>query len=129
MTDTRLTELVELLFELREKRSGVRKIDADYKAQQEEIEKQVIEMLETSGASAANSEAGTVTVTMTASPKVLDFPALRKYIEASPQERLDLLEKRVSKAGCKERWQIGEKVPGVEQEVESSLQYRTAKAA
>lgn len=126
-TNTRKHELLEKCFELREKASGARKIAERYGIEQDEAERELMQIMETEGASAVMGESGTLTLSMTAKARLNDWPTLKSYIEAKPSERLDLLERRLSRAGCKERWQAGEAVPGVEQLQEPTLSYRATK--
>lgn len=126
-TNTRKHELLEKCFELREKASGARKIAERYGEEQAEAERELIQILETEGSAAVMGEAGTLTLSMTAKARLTDWPTLKQHIEKNPSANLDLLERRLSRAGCKERWQAGETVPGVEQVQEPTLSYRATK--
>lgn len=122
----RMQEIAERLFELREKRSGVRKIYEDYGHQTETAERELMELMETVGVSAVTCDTGTLTLTMKASAKLRDWPTLKEHIMKNP-ENIDLLEKRVSASGCKERWQTGEEIPGVDRVDSPDLAYRGLK--
>jgi len=125
-------ELVHDLCELREKRSEISKLDADLKAQFDASKAALIERLNATGASAAsgimdNGRTVTASLTMKAVPRLDSWETFSAYIIKTGQ--LDLLEKRVSRGGVKERWQSGTEIPGLSRVDEQDISLTTKKAA
>ena len=125
-------KLVHDLAELKEKRSEIAKLDADLKAQFDATKQMLIERLNTTGASAATGKTDdgrevTVSLVMKAIPKLESWDIFSAYIVKTGQ--LDLLEKRISRGGVKERWQAGVDVPGLSRVDEQDISVSMKKAA
>ncbi len=100
------------LFELRNKRLAMQK-DVDVVAAEESaLKNHIIENLPKSEASGVAGKLARVTVVTKQIPQVKDWDAFYKYVKKTGS--FDLMQKRLTDAAIKERWEAGKEVPGVE---------------
>jgi hypothetical protein len=95
------------LFELRNKRLSEQK-----KVDEIASEETAIENLPKSEASGVAGKLARVTVVTKQVPQVKDWDAFYKYVKKTGS--FDLMQKRLTDAAIKERWEAGKEVPGVE---------------
>lgn len=108
---TYLSEQVEKLWRLKSQRAILAAEDKKLKATFDEMSDELIQQLQSVGATAASSDEATAELTLTATPKVTDREAFRLHIIQSGE--LDLLEDRPARGAIRERWRTGEQVPGI----------------
>lgn len=119
--------LVDKLFDLKRQKAELNKQAESLDAEQAKTKAALIEMLNASGATACSAPSGTGTMTMKSKADLRDWAALRAFIEAN--KALDLLERRVSRKACQERWQAGVTVPGVDRVDYFDISLRENKSA
>jgi hypothetical protein len=100
------------LFELRNKRLAMQK-DVDAVASEEAaLKNHIIDNLPKSEASGVAGKLARVTVVTKQIPQVKDWDAFYKYVKKTGS--FDLMQKRLTDAAIKERWEAGKEIPGVE---------------
>ena len=100
------------LFELREKYHRLEREAGNLRAHSNAIQEHLIEELPKDSAEGIVGKRARATVTMKRFPTVADWGKFYKYI--SKNKAFELLQRRVSEAAVKERWEAGKQVPGVE---------------
>jgi len=100
------------LFELRNKRLAEQKKVDEIAAEESALKNHIIENLPKSEASGVAGKLARVTVVTKQIPQVKDWDAFYKYIKKTGS--FDLMQKRLTDAAIKERWEAGKEVPGVE---------------
>ena len=100
------------LFELRNKRLAEQKKVDEIAAEESALKNHVIENLPKSEASGVAGKLARVTVVTKQIPQVKDWDAFYKYVKKTGS--FDLMQKRLTDAAIKERWEAGKEVPGVE---------------
>ncbi len=100
------------LFELRNKRLAEQKKVDEIAAEESALKNHIIENLPKSEASGVAGKLARVTVVTKQVPQVKDWDAFYKYVKKTGS--FDLIQKRLTDAAIKERWEAGKEVPGVE---------------
>jgi hypothetical protein len=100
------------LFELRNKRLAEQKKVDEIAAEESALKNHIIENLPKSEASGVAGKLARVTVVTKQIPQVKDWDAFYKYVKKTGS--FDLMQKRLTDAAIKERWEAGKEVPGVE---------------
>lgn len=100
------------LFELRNKRLEMQKAVDAVGAEESALKTHIIESLPKSEASGVAGKLARVTVITKQVPQVKDWDAFYKYVKKTGQ--FDLMQRRLTDAAIKERWEAGKEIPGVE---------------
>ncbi len=100
------------LFELRNKRLAEQKKVDEIAAEETALKNHIIENLPKSEASGVAGKLARVTVVTKQVPQVKDWDAFYKYVKKTGS--FDLMQKRLTDAAIKERWEAGKEVPGIE---------------
>lgn len=100
------------LFELRNKRLDMQKLVDEVEAEEKAYKNHLIENLPKSEASGVAGKLARITIVTKQIPQVKDWVAFHAHVKKSGN--FDLLQKRLSDAAIKERWEEGKEVPGVE---------------
>jgi hypothetical protein len=100
------------LFELRNKRLAGQKLVDEVEAEEKALKAYIIENLPKSEASGVAGKLARVTVVTKQVPQVKDWDAFYKYVKKTGS--FDLMQKRLTDAAIKERWEAGKEIPGVE---------------
>lgn len=100
------------LFELRNKRLEMQKAVDAVAAEETALKNHIIENLPKSEASGVAGKLARVTVITKVVPQVKDWDVFYKYVKKTGS--FDLMQKRLTDAAIKERWEAGKEVPGVE---------------
>lgn len=88
-----------------------KKVD-EIAAEETALKNHIIENLPKSEASGVAGKLARVTVVTKQVPQVKDWDAFYKYVKKTGS--FDLMQKRLTDAAIKERWEAGKEVPGVE---------------
>ncbi len=99
------------LFELRNKRLAEQKKVDEIAAEETALKNHIIENLPKSEASGVAGKLARVTVVTKQVPQVKDWDAFYKYVKKTGS--FDLMQKSLTNAAIKERWEAGKEVPGV----------------
>ena len=99
------------LYEVRQKRLAMQKEVDEVEAEEKALKEHIINNLPKSDSGAAGKVARVSVVTKDV-PQVKDWDAFYKYV--SRTKSFDLLQRRLSDAAIKERWENKKQVPGVE---------------
>ena len=100
------------LFELRNKRLTEQKKVDEIASEETALKNYIIENLPKSEASGVAGKLARVTVVTKQVPQVKDWDAFYKYVKKTGS--FDLMQKRLTDAAIKERWEAGKEVPGIE---------------
>ena len=100
------------LFELRNKRLAKQKKVDEIASEETALKNYIIENLPKSEASGVAGKLARVTVVTKQVPQVKDWDAFYKYVKKTGS--FDLVQKRLTDAAIKERWEAGKEIPGVE---------------
>lgn len=100
------------LFELRNKRLAGQKLVDEVEAEEKALKAYIIENLPKSEAAGITGKLARVTVVTKQVPQVKDWDVFYKYVKKTGA--FDMMQKRLSDAAIKERWENGKEVPGVE---------------
>lgn len=100
------------LFELRNKRLAGQTLVDEVEAEEKALKVHIIDNLPKSEASGVAGKLARVTVVSREIPQVKDWDKFYKYVKKTGY--FDLLQRRLTDAAIKERWECGEEVPGVE---------------
>lgn len=100
------------LFELRNKRLAMQKEVDAVAAEETALKNHIIENLPKSEASGVAGKLARVTVVTKQIPQVKDWDTFYKYVKKTGS--FDLMQKRLTDAAIKERWEAGKEIPGVE---------------
>lgn len=100
------------LFELRAKRLAMQKEVDAVEAEEKAYKEHIINTLPKSEASGVAGKLARVTVVTKEVPQVKDWDAFYKFVKKTGQ--FDLLQRRLTDAAIKERWEHGKEIPGVE---------------
>lgn len=99
------------LYELRQKRlEEQKKVDA-IEAEEKALKEHIIQNLPKSEASGVAGKLARVTVVTKEIPQVEDWDAFYKYVKKTGN--FDLMQRRLTDAAVKERWEAGKEIPGV----------------
>lgn len=111
----------------RQKRLVVDKVAAGLKKLESELKQQVMDTLESNKVNAVGDQAHVYELVRHDEPSVDDWAKLQKHIQKTGE--FELLFKRVNPASVKERWDLGEPVPGVSKFPTISLSVTRARGA
>ncbi len=100
------------LYQLRQKRLEMQKEVDKVAAEESALKEHIINTLPKSEASGVAGKLARVTVVTKQIPQVKDWGAFYEYVKKTGQ--FDLMQRRITDAAIKERWEAGEEVPGVE---------------
>lgn len=100
------------LYELRQKRLEEQKKVDLIEAEEKALKEHIIQNLPKSEASGVAGKLARVTVVTKQIPQVKDWDAFYKHVKKTGQ--FDLMQRRITDAAIKERWEAGKEVPGVE---------------
>ena len=101
----------DLLYETRQKRLDLQKSVDELQKQETQIREHIINNLPKTDTGASGKIARVSVVTKRVA-QVLNWDELYKYIKKTGQ--FDLMQRRLSDAAVKERWEAGKAVPGVD---------------
>lgn len=99
------------LYELRQKRLEEQKKVDLIEAEEKALKEYIIQNLPKSEASGVAGKLARVTVVAKEIPQVEDWDAFYKYVKKTGN--FDLMQRRLTDAAVKERWEAGEEIPGV----------------
>lgn len=99
------------LYQLRQKRLEMQKEVGKVAAEESALKEHIINTLPKSEASGVAGKLARVTVVTKEIPKVEDWDAFYKYVKKTGN--FDLMQRRLTDAAVKERWEAGKEVPGV----------------
>ena len=99
------------LYELRQKRLEEQKKVDLIEAEEKALKEHIIQNLPKSEASGVAGKLARVTVVTKEVPQVEDWDAFYKYVKRTGA--FDLMQRRLTDAAVKERWEAGEEIPGV----------------
>jgi hypothetical protein len=100
------------LYELRQQRlEWQKKVDA-LEAEEKALKEHIIRNLPKSEATGVAGKLARVTVVTKEVPQVKDWDAFYKFVKKTGS--FDLMQRRLTEAAVKERWEAGEEIPGVE---------------
>lgn len=114
-----LAEKVDRLFTLRERKRRINDILKRIEEEYSPLELQIINDCETAGLDQARSTKATVSITTSVVPTVKDWDEYGKYILEN--QALYMLERRPAVGACRELFNAGESIPGVEPYEKKSL--------
>lgn len=100
------------LFLLRQKRLDQKKVLDELEREEKALKEHIINNLPKSDASGVSGKLARVTIVKKPIPQVKDWDAFYKYVKRT--NGFDLMQRRLSDAAIKERWEEGKKIPGVE---------------
>ena len=100
------------LFELRAKRLAMQKEVDAVAAEESAFKEHIIQTLPKSEASGVAGKLCRVTVVTKEIPQVKDWDAFYKYVKKTGN--FDLMQRRLTDAAIKARWEDGKEIPGVE---------------
>ncbi len=110
MTDS-LSYRIDQLFLLRQERIALQKDVDKMKAEEDGRLAAYITEMENDDMDLAQGELGKISIKPVETAEVTSYPDLYQYIKETGS--FDLLQRRVSLTGVRERWQEGNEVPGV----------------
>lgn len=99
------------LYELRQKRLEEQKKVDLIEAEEKALKEHIIQNLPKSEASGVAGKVARVTVVTKEVPQVDDWDSFYKYVKRTGA--FDLMQRRLTEAAVKERWEAGEEIPGV----------------
>lgn len=99
------------LYELRNKRLSIQKLVEEIQSEETALKNHIIDNLPKSEASGVTGKLARVTVVTKEVPQAQDWDVLYKYIKKTGS--FELLQRRLTAAAIKERWEEGKEVPGV----------------
>ena len=101
----------DMLYTLREERAALQRQADAIEAKEKMIKEKVIAELPKSDQTGAIGSIARVTIVPKSVPQVEDWPAFYAYV--AKKKAWPMLQKRLGEAAIRERWDAGEKVPGV----------------
>jgi len=106
-----LGSCADKLYELRQKRLEQQKVVDAIEAEEKALKEHIINTLPKSEASGVAGKLARVTLVTKEVPQVEDWDAFYKHVKKTGQ--FDLLQRRLTDAAIKERWEHGKEIPGV----------------
>ena len=100
------------LFQVRAERLTVQKQVEQLMAEESAIKEHLINTLPKSDASGVSGRLARVTIVTKEIPQVKDWDAFYQYVKKTGS--FDLMQRRLTDAAIKERWEEGKEIPGVE---------------
>ena len=116
---------IDALFKLKAKHKKAQEAADAVKEQITAAEKDLMATMLDSGIEKSGAKGGTIVVSKSLVPSVTDWDAYYAFIHKT--KFYHLLERRPSATGCRELFEMGKKVPGVEPVTKMSLRYTAAK--
>ena len=110
----KLGEAIDLFYRLRRDRLAVEKQVEVLKDRQKQLEEYLLQTFDKIELEGAKGKLATATIIRTEIADVVDWPLLWAHIRKT--NNFDLLHKRVTVNACRERWVLGEVVPGVKRD-------------
>jgi hypothetical protein len=104
---------VDLFYKLRSERIELERSVKDLKEQQDRLEEHIFNVFKKGDLEGCKGKTAVGSITRTVVPDVQDWDSFYAYMIKSKQ--LDLLERRPSRAACRERWDNDVEIPGVAQ--------------
>lgn len=114
-----LSERLDTIATLRKDRLALQKTIDKMKAEEDGLATALASELREANIEELRGEVGKIKLKTTESADVVDYPAFYQYIKE--HDAFDLLQRRVSLAGVRERWQEGNEIPGVARVLEESF--------
>lgn len=106
-------ELIDLYYTTREARLRLEKDVESQKTKEKALQDLIVEKLKSESLTAAKGKVAGFSYEDTFAPKLEDFDSLMGWI-VKKKDRWSLLHKRIAVTALVERWDAGEKIPGVE---------------
>jgi hypothetical protein len=107
-----LAACADKYYQLKEQKAAAQKLVDAIDAEGKALKEHLINTLPKSEASGVAGKLARVTVVTKPVPQVKDWEKFYKYVKKTDQ--FELLQRRLSDAAVKERWDAGKQVPGVE---------------
>ena len=101
----------DLVWDLRQRRLEAQRAVDDLAAQESAVREHIIQTLPKSEARGVAWSLCRVTVVTKPVPRVEDWPKFYAYVAKT--KAFDLLQRRLTDAAVRERWEAGDKLPGV----------------
>lgn len=118
MTDSLQSRIAQVAL-LRQERLALQKQVDKMKAEEDSIAAAIATEMRTAGIEELHGDVGYIRLKTTESAMVTNYPDFYKYIHDN--NAFDLLQRRVSLAGVRERWQEGNDIPGVARVLEDGF--------
>ncbi len=115
--DLTLQERIDEVFDLRQERLSIQKKVDMMKAKEDGLVAALASEMEELELQEVHGDHGKLKLGMIESAEVTSYPDLYAYIKETGS--FDLLQRRVSLTGVRERWQEGNEVPGVARVLET----------
>lgn len=109
---SRIGELTGELFKIKKRKAALKEQHAELHKQQQNLEKDLIEVLKEQGLNKISTDYGAVYLREKTVPKVVEWEAFNDYV--TQNNYLHLFQRRVSVASWKDLHDQGIEVPGVE---------------
>lgn len=116
---------MDALFKLKAKHKKAQEAADAIKKEVTAAEEALMAQMLDAGVEKSTSKGGTISVSKSIVPSVIDWDAYYAYIHKN--KYYHLLERRPSATGCRELFEMGKKVPGVEPVTKMGLRYTAAK--
>lgn len=107
-----LGETIDLIFQLREKRSAAELVVKAIQDQEDALEAHLMSNFDKSGLDGAKGKFASASIIHSDVPDVVDWNKVWTYIHKNKAD--DLVQKRISVTACRERWANKKAIPGVE---------------
>lgn len=116
---------MDALFKLKAKHKKAQEAADTIKKDVTAAEEELMGLMLDTGVEKSTSKGGTISVSKSLVPSVTDWDKYYAYIHKN--KYYHLLERRPSATGCRELFEMGKQVPGVEPVTRMSLRYTAAK--
>jgi len=103
---------VDLFYDLRSRRIALEKQAGEMKEEQNRLEEHIFQVFKKTDLEGCKGKTAVAAITRTTIPAVKDWDAFYAFMLKTKQ--LDLLERRPSRTACRERFDAGDVIPGVE---------------
>lgn len=118
-----LGSLIDKYQKVREQKRAAEEKVKEINGQLEEVEGEIFAAMESAGVEKAAGKLASASISSSTVPQVQDWDEFYKYI--GRKKYFHLLERRPSATGCRELFDMGQKIPGVEPFVKRKLNIRT----
>jgi len=122
---THLPDLANNYISARAERLKLEKVVEEMKGREETLKDAIVAKMREEGMTAIGAENGLVKMSELVEPVAQDWPTVWEYIRETGH--FDLLHKRLANLAVKARWDVGEPIPGVGQQVVFKLTVSKAK--
>lgn len=116
---------IDALFKLKAKYKKAQEAADAVKTEITAAEQALMDAMRDDGIEKSTSKGGSISISKSLVPSVTDWDAYYAFIHK--HKYYHLLERRPSATGCRELFEMGKKVPGVEPVTRMSLRYTAAK--